>query len=169
MCLYFGILFDLAALGFLGHRLTVIPVHTEHLIERVGCLTIILLGESVISLSAGLADITWNIDNLIAAVTGFVMVSSIWWIYFDSFYLLTEKNSRQSFHSVLASVCVHRALDSCQPDTARDTERHAGAGFSGPGDHWRYSVFCRQAVWIFYGVPGATALPDFQHPGRFFY
>jgi low temperature requirement protein LtrA len=89
--LYFGILFDLAALGFLGHRLTVVPVHTEHLIERVGCLTIILLGESVISLSAGLADITWNIDNLIAAVTGFVMVSSIWWIYFDSFYLLTEK------------------------------------------------------------------------------
>jgi low temperature requirement protein LtrA len=60
MVLYFGILFDLAALRFLGHRLTVIPVHTEHLVERVGCLTIILLGESVISLSAELADITWN-------------------------------------------------------------------------------------------------------------
>ena len=56
---YLGILFDLVAfIVFLPRQLQVIPVHTEHLIVRVGLLTIIMLGESVISLSAGLANIS---------------------------------------------------------------------------------------------------------------
>jgi low temperature requirement protein LtrA len=99
---YLGIFFDLVALNRLGRRMRHIPVHTEHLIERVGLLTIILLGESVGSLVAGLADITWHTDNLIAAATGFVMVSSIWWVYFDSFYLLTEQKLTTG-HSIVYS------------------------------------------------------------------
>jgi low temperature requirement protein LtrA len=100
---YLGILFDLAAfIFFLPRRLKVIPVHTEHLIERVGLLTIIILGESVSSLSAGLANISWTVDRLVTAATGFVMVSGIWWVYFDSFHLLTEQRLTTG-HSVLYS------------------------------------------------------------------
>jgi low temperature requirement protein LtrA len=99
---YAGIVFDLAALRALRPRLEAIPVHTDHLIERVGSLTIILLGESVISLSAGLADNVWNARSLIAAATGFILVSSIWWIYFDSFHLLTEQKLATG-HSILYS------------------------------------------------------------------
>jgi low temperature requirement protein LtrA len=53
----------------LQRRLQVIPVHTEHLIERVGLLTIIILG---------------------------------WWVYFDSFHLLSEQKLTTG-HSVLYS------------------------------------------------------------------
>src|SRR5699024_9674610 len=61
---YLGILFDLIAfVVFLPRRLEGIPVHTDHLIERVGLLTLILLGESVISLSTGLADISWTAER----------------------------------------------------------------------------------------------------------
>lgn len=101
--LYLGILFDLLAfICFLPRRLQSIPVHTEHLIERVGLLTLILLGESVISLSAGLANISWTAERLLSAATGFVTISSIWWVYFDSFHLLS-KQKLATGHSVLYS------------------------------------------------------------------
>ena len=101
--LYLGILFDLLAfICFLPRRLQSIPVHTEHLIERVGLLTLILLGESVISLSAGLANISWTAERLMSAATGFVTISSIWWVYFDSFHLLS-KQKLATGHSVLYS------------------------------------------------------------------
>jgi low temperature requirement protein LtrA len=101
--LYLGILFDLVAfIFFLPRRLRGIPVHTEHLIERVGLLTLILLGESVISLSTGLANISWTVERLVTAATGFVTISSIWWVYFDSFHLLS-KQKLTTGHSVLYS------------------------------------------------------------------
>jgi low temperature requirement protein LtrA len=100
---YLGILFDLVVfMFFLPRRLQVIPVHTEHLIERVGLLTIIILGESVTSLSTGLSDLSWTAQRLLTAATGFVMISSIWWVYFDSFHLLT-KQQLTTGHSVLYS------------------------------------------------------------------
>ena len=100
---YLGIVFDLAAfILFLQRRLQIIPVHTEHLIERVGLLTIIILGESVSSLSAGLADISWTAKKLLTAATGFMMISGIWWVYFNSFHLLTQRKLRTG-HSVLYS------------------------------------------------------------------
>jgi low temperature requirement protein LtrA len=100
---YLGIPFDLVAfIFFLPRRLQVIPVHTEHLIERVGLLTIIILGESITSLSTGLADISWTPEKLLTAATGFVTISSIWWVYFNSFHLLT-KQKLTTGHSVLYS------------------------------------------------------------------
>nr|WP_229428022.1 low temperature requirement protein A [Massilia soli] len=82
--------------------LQLIPVHTEHLIERTGLLTIIMLGESIISLSVGLADINWTVERLLTAATGFVMISSIWWVYFDSFHLLSEQKLTTG-HSIVYS------------------------------------------------------------------
>ena len=100
---YLGIVFDLVAfIVFLARRLQQIPVHTEHLIERVGLLTIIMLGESVYSLSSGLANISWTAERMLTAATGFVMISSIWWVYFDSFHLLIRQKLTTG-HSVLYS------------------------------------------------------------------
>jgi low temperature requirement protein LtrA len=100
---YLGIVFDLVAfIFFLPRPLQAIPVHTEHLIERVGLLTIIMLGESVSSLSAGLANLSWTAEKLLTAATGFLMISSIWWVYFDSFHLLSEQKLTTG-HSVLYS------------------------------------------------------------------
>jgi low temperature requirement protein LtrA len=99
---YAGIVFEMAALVLLNRRLHVVPAHTPHLVERVGLLTIIMLGESVIGISAALAGIVWNHSNVMAAVSGFVMVSAIWWIYYDSFHLL-EHRKLTTGHSILYS------------------------------------------------------------------
>lgn len=102
LAFYAGILFDMAALVVLNRRLHEVPAHTAHLVERVGLLTIIMLGESVISIAAALANIDWNGANITAAVSGFVMVSAIWWIYYDSFHLL-EHRKLTTGHSILYS------------------------------------------------------------------
>lgn len=128
---YAGIVFDMAALVLLNERLHVVPAHTPHLVERVGSLTIIMLGESVLSISAALADIAWNQSNVIAAVSGFVMVSAIWWIYYDSFPLL-EQRRLTTGHSILyshfflfiglailASLIRHAILGDLDPDDFR--------------------------------------------------
>jgi low temperature requirement protein LtrA len=131
LAFYAGIVFDMAALVLLNRRLHVVPAHTRHLVERVGLLTIIMLGESVISISAALADIAWNPTNVIAAVSGFVMVSAIWWIYYDSFHLL-EQRRLTTGHSILyshfflfvglallASLIRHAILDDLDPGDFR--------------------------------------------------
>jgi len=128
---YAGIVFDMAALVLLSRRLHVVPAHTPHLVERVGLLTIIMLGESVISISAALANIAWNRSNVIAAISGFVMVSAIWWIYYDSFHLL-EQRQLTTGHSILyshfflflglailASLIRHAILDDLDPGDFR--------------------------------------------------
>ncbi|MDN8618679.1 low temperature requirement protein A [Variovorax ginsengisoli] len=134
---YAGIVFEMAALVLRTRRLHVVPAHTAHLVERVGCLTIIMLGESVISISAALTGIAWNGSNVIAAVSGFVMVSAIWWIYYDSFHLLEQRKLATGLSilyshfflfiglAILASLIRHAILDDLDPG---DFRRLAAAG-----------------------------------------
>ncbi len=58
------------------------PVHTVHLPERVGLFTIIVLGESILAIIMGVGDVNWNPLAVVAAFTGFAIVTSIWWNYF---------------------------------------------------------------------------------------
>ena len=83
-----GIVLEMVAAGVISRRSDVREVHRSHLVERVGLLSIILLGESVISLVASLREIEWTGSSVLAASAGFLMISAIWWIYFDSFDVL---------------------------------------------------------------------------------
>lgn len=128
---YAGIVFDMTALVLLRRRLHVVPAHTPHLVERVGLLTIIMLGESVISITAALTGITWNPSNVMAAVSGFVMVSAIWWIYYDSFHLLEDRKLTTGYSiiyshfflfvglAILASLIHHAILSDLDPNDFR--------------------------------------------------
>jgi len=64
-----------------GHTLGITP--TESLVERFGLFTIIVLGEVVFGVVAGLSaakhDVTTIVTGLVALVVGF----GFWWIYFD--------------------------------------------------------------------------------------
>ena len=164
---YGGIVFDMAALVLLNRRLHVVPAHTPHLVERVGLLTIIMLGESVISISAALADIAWNQSNVIAAVSGFVMVSAIWWIYYDSFHLLEQRRFTTG-HSILYShffLFVGLAI-------LASLIRHGILGDLDPGDFRQLAVagtvlfFLGKQDRLLHGGPRAAALPGVQHRRR---
>lgn len=89
---YSGIVFDFLMPFLYSKKLKKVPIHIPHLVERTGLLVIILMGESIISLVKALQDVTWNSSNLTSAITGFILLGAIWWIYFDSFHNLERSN-----------------------------------------------------------------------------
>ncbi len=87
-----GILFDILSTIIFRNHNKLLPVDRDHLVERVGLLAMILLGESIISMSSGMTNVSWDSLNIITACFGFCFVCMIWWIYFDSFiFLLRSK------------------------------------------------------------------------------
>jgi low temperature requirement protein LtrA len=61
------------------------PIHPAHIPERFGLLTIIVLGEAVISVVIGTVDVNWSFRSGTTAFAGFLAAASIWWIYFEFF------------------------------------------------------------------------------------
>jgi len=58
--------------------------HPGHLPERFGLFTLIMLGEAVAGLMAGMkAQTTWTSAAAVAAVLGLAMTFLLWWLYFD--------------------------------------------------------------------------------------
>jgi low temperature requirement protein LtrA len=60
-----------------------LPPHQSHLPERFGLFTLIVLGETVVSVTAASANLDWSVRAALVAAGGFVTVACIWWIYFD--------------------------------------------------------------------------------------
>lgn len=75
--------------------------HRHHIIERYGLLTIIVFGETLFSSAAAITaiarDYTWNGEMWLTLSAGFVILFTMWWIYFG-----------ERYHSVLATL--HGAL-----------------------------------------------------------
>ena len=61
------------------------PIHPEHIPERFGLLTIIVLGEAVIAVVLGTVNVNWTVLSGTAAFAGFLVAASIWWTYFEFF------------------------------------------------------------------------------------
>jgi low temperature requirement protein LtrA len=78
-----ALLIELSAPWVGRHQIARAPIHASHLVERFGLFTLIVLGESVISVAQGAADVDWTATTVAAAVSGFVAVACLWWLYFD--------------------------------------------------------------------------------------
>jgi low temperature requirement protein LtrA len=50
----------------------------------LGLFTIIVLGEAVIAVVRGVAQLEWGVSSAVEAVLGMSIAFSLWWIYFDS-------------------------------------------------------------------------------------
>ena len=82
---YLGLSIDAGWQIYLRDKMKEYLIHREHLVERMGLLAIIILGESMIAMVASLSSVNWDLLDMIAAATGFILIGSIWWVYFDSF------------------------------------------------------------------------------------
>jgi low temperature requirement protein LtrA len=88
---------------WLGRRqIAQAPIHASHMTERYGLFTLIVLGESVISVAQGAAGIDWEPGTLAVALTGFLVVACLWWIYFEYISGLANR-------SVLQGLCFNYA------------------------------------------------------------
>jgi len=61
-----------------------VSFHPRHIPERYGLFTIIVLGESVLAVAVGTAGTSWAPGTVLTAVSGFVIASCVWWLYFDN-------------------------------------------------------------------------------------
>jgi low temperature requirement protein LtrA len=59
------------------------PAHPSHLQERFGLFTLIVLGESIVSVASATAQGVWDIWSIVAAMGGFGIAACLWWLYFN--------------------------------------------------------------------------------------
>ena len=60
------------------------PWHPEHIHERYGEFTLIVLGESVLSTMVAAKASSLSLDNVAAGIGAMILLFSIWWAYFDT-------------------------------------------------------------------------------------
>lgn len=81
--LYLGILIEIITPVICRKILKLISVNSYHMPERFGLLTIILLGETIVSIATKLDDLAWTFYTVLMAINGFIIVCTIWWLYFE--------------------------------------------------------------------------------------
>ena len=55
-------------------------IRVSHFVERHGLLLLVALGESIIAIGAGILEL--NLQFILAAVMGLILLAALWWIYF---------------------------------------------------------------------------------------
>jgi low temperature requirement protein LtrA len=81
-----------ALAGASGWRLN----SAAHFAERHGLVLIVALGESIVAIGVGVADLPMSGPILIASVLGLAVSAGIWWTYFDVSALVAERELRRS-------------------------------------------------------------------------
>ncbi len=59
------------------------PLHLDHLPERFALFVILVLGESVHSIAAGVHEQHWVASSAVSGGVAFAAIAALWWIYFD--------------------------------------------------------------------------------------
>ncbi len=66
------------------------PLDVSHLPERFGLFTILVLGESIAAVVAGLSEVPglgsadWELGPTVGAILGVLTAAGLWWLYFDN-------------------------------------------------------------------------------------
>lgn len=67
-------------------------VRPKHFAERHGLIIIIALGESIVALGLAASDEKHTAGVVIASIIGVVVVSAMWWLYFDLVAIAAERH-----------------------------------------------------------------------------
>jgi low temperature requirement protein LtrA len=58
-------------------------INVPHITERYGAFFIIVLGESIIGVVAGVAGVSFGVHAILVSAASFAIAACVWWIYFD--------------------------------------------------------------------------------------
>ncbi|GKS11730.1 low temperature requirement protein A [Paenibacillus chitinolyticus] len=99
--LYLGIAVDII-LPLMGRKhLVKTPIHTPHLFERFALFTLILLGESVVSILAVLQFNSWGLPSVLFVAFTSVLVIAIWWQYFENVETKVSKEIQTAGQTII--------------------------------------------------------------------
>jgi low temperature requirement protein LtrA len=71
-------------------------VSPAHFAERHGLIVIIALGESIVAIGVGAAGVSLTAGIVSAAILGIVVISALWWSYFDVYAVLAQRQLSQA-------------------------------------------------------------------------
>jgi low temperature requirement protein LtrA len=101
LVLYAGIIVDIL-LPLIGRQYLVkSPINTHHLLERFSLFTLILLGESVISILAVLQSSYWTWQSILFAILTFLLIIAMWWQYFDNVEKKVDKTIETAGQTII--------------------------------------------------------------------
>lgn len=63
----------------------------SHFAERHGLILIVALGESIVAIGVGVAQLPISVPIVVASVLGLTLASALWWTYFDMSALKAER------------------------------------------------------------------------------
>jgi len=81
-------------------------VAPEHFAERHGLIVLIALGESIIAIGLG-AGFELDTGVIVAAAFGIVVVSALWWLYFDVAAIMARRRLMQATGLELHRLALH--------------------------------------------------------------
>ncbi len=81
-------------------------VAPEHFAERHGLIVLIALGESLIAIGLG-AGFDLDTGVIVAAALGIVVISALWWLYFDVAAIVARRRLRESTGVELHRLALH--------------------------------------------------------------
>jgi low temperature requirement protein LtrA len=81
-------------------------VAPEHFAERHGLIVLIALGESIIAIGLG-AGFELDTGVIVAAALGIVVVSALWWLYFDVAAIMARRRLMQATGLELHRLALH--------------------------------------------------------------
>ena len=81
-------------------------IRPSHFVERHGGLLIVVLGESIVAVGIGVADLTLDAITIATAVLGLAIGAGLWWAYFG----VDEKQAEVSLRAAALNDRVHMAL-----------------------------------------------------------
>jgi low temperature requirement protein LtrA len=81
-------------------------VAPEHFAERYGLIVLIALGESIIAIGLG-AGLELDAGVIVAAALGIVVVSSLWWLYFDVAAIFARRRLMEATGLELHRLALH--------------------------------------------------------------
>ena len=79
-----GLAIDFATVITAGRLHSQFAPHISHLPERIGLFIIIVLGESVLEVVAGISNMEFDIYSILILGLSLSIPFSLWWLYFDS-------------------------------------------------------------------------------------
>ena len=105
-----AILIDFATPFVVRREQAKVPLDVQHLPERFGLFTILVLGEPIAAVVSGLAHSGWDTAPATAAVLGVIAASALWWLYFENAHGLVVRRRADQLKAWRPTVWIYSHL-----------------------------------------------------------
>jgi len=140
-----GLIIDFATPITAGKLHSQYAPNVYHLPERMGLFTLIVLGESIVSIVIGMTNQVWNIYSVVVSSLGLCISFSLWWLYFDGSGRFPIQILREKGNIALYSVWLYTHFPLVVAITA------VGVGIKHLISNKQYSALTNQDLWLLCG------------------